>query len=389
MRLILILTALLTFQATNALEIDELLLKGEEGDGLTQYLLGRIYAEGVVGIERNKDVSESWYSKALATFEANQSQLDPKEQRSLAYIYGLELGGAKQNPSKVFDLLTSSARQNHMPSQLDLVSLYLGSSLAPRDISKAKFWALEIIKKRQEFAKEATLLMFQGYFQRIAWAYNQEDRILAGSYLSNFFGSSSPVFGAIALTRKSSSPFLPAILALVKEQVELQSRECRTQQLPDLYAEALMWMLIAHSLDAADTKYVSAFKDALSSSQITEGERLARLCIDSNFEMCGYETEANLIDYEIVSDIFAKDEKWIVSECFSKNKIFTRKLTNSSGYILQDFHEGLIDQEIGWLFDGTAQELRKFYQGLITDQVLQRKNLTRHRTFSVGTPRRY
>lgn len=373
MKFVLMLAILLAFHTANASKIDELLLKAEAGDGSSQYLLGLIYAEGAIEIKRNKEVSDSWYSKALLTLEANQATLSPIEQNYLANMYINKLGGADQNLTKALDLIISAAERHHTKSQLGLIQIYLGSYLASRDTSKAKFWALEVIKNDKELATKAAELMLLGYAKSLAWEKDSGSNFGRASHLLSFALTSSPVSGFAALVG-------------AKQIVDLQSLECRTSQLPDLYIETLMWMLIAKSLQSEFGKYAGKIKDALTSSQILEGERLARLCIDSKYELCGYDAEPELIDYQINSDIFASDDKWIVSECSYKNKIIKRKLTNNLGYIQHDFSaaEGILVQESEALFDGTRKELRKFIDGLLSEHYLIQPKYKRHRTYSVG-----
>lgn len=369
MRYILLLAALLTVQVGNALEVDELLSKAEAGDGASQYLLGLAYAEGVIGIEKNRELSERWHSQALRTLEGNQANLNPKEQIYLANMYISELGGADKNYSKALNLIIRSAEKGHARSQTQLVQIYLGSNLAARDIDKAKFWAFKIIKNEKELAKDAAEKMFMGHFLPLAW------RIDNGSDFERII---QPLGFALTL----NPAYAIGALITAKNVIDLQSLDCGTSQLPDPYVEALMWFLLAKNLGSDYGKYLKKIKQPLTSSQILEGERMAQLCIDSNYEICGYEKKPGSIDYQIKSDIFDNANRWVVSECRFKDKIIQRKLKNDKGYIQYDFNAETRVREIEELFDGTRKETRIFQEGVIAERFTAEFDRERHRTFS-------
>ncbi len=63
MRLILILTALLTFQGTAASEFDEMKALADQGDAMAQLYLGSMYDNGE-GVPENDAEAVKWYRKA-------------------------------------------------------------------------------------------------------------------------------------------------------------------------------------------------------------------------------------------------------------------------------------------------------------------------------------
>ena len=107
MRLILILTALLTFQSAAASEFDEIKALADQGHADAQYLLGLMYANGE-GVPENDAEAVKWFRKAA-------DQGHAAAQFNLGYMYATG-EGVPENNIRAYVWLSMAKTQGDVPA---------------------------------------------------------------------------------------------------------------------------------------------------------------------------------------------------------------------------------------------------------------------------------
>jgi TPR repeat protein len=131
MRLILILTALLTFQSAAASEFDEMKALADKGDAYAQNNLGVIYDNGR-GVPENDAEAVKWFRKAAA-----QGAVDAQYNLGVMYDNGR---GVPENDAEAVKWFRKAAAQGRADAQYNLGFMYATGEGVPENNIRAYVW---------------------------------------------------------------------------------------------------------------------------------------------------------------------------------------------------------------------------------------------------------
>ena len=148
MKYLLILTALLTFQSVNALDLDfdKLKLQAEQGDEFAQYLLGRMYYLGE-GVPESAVEAVKWFRKA-----ADQDIVNA--QYSLGGMYA-DGQGVPENDAEAVKWYRKAAGNGYLNAQFNLGVMYEVGNGVPENNVRAYVWLSMAKTQGDEDAKKA------------------------------------------------------------------------------------------------------------------------------------------------------------------------------------------------------------------------------------------
>ena len=112
------------------------LAEAETGNALAMHDLGRMYADGL-GVEIDKELSFSWYRKALDVFFAIEAE---KENKYVEYRIGKMYAaglGTEQDYEEAAEWFETAAAQNHKFAQYSLAGLYYRGQGVEQDYETA------------------------------------------------------------------------------------------------------------------------------------------------------------------------------------------------------------------------------------------------------------
>ncbi len=110
--------------------------EAEDGNALAMHDLGRMYTDGL-GVEMDTDIAFTWYAKALAAFEAIESE---KENRYVEYRIGKMYAagfGTEQDCEEASGWFSEAVSKNHKYAQYSLAGLYYRGQGVERDYQNA------------------------------------------------------------------------------------------------------------------------------------------------------------------------------------------------------------------------------------------------------------
>ena len=131
MRLILILTALLTFQAAAAPEFDEMMKLANESNSAAQFNLGVMYDNGD-GVPQNDAEAVEWYRKA-----AELGLVDAQVILGNRYHDGK---GVPQNDAEAIEWYRKAAAQGNTDAQNNLGAMHENGKGVPQNDAEAVKW---------------------------------------------------------------------------------------------------------------------------------------------------------------------------------------------------------------------------------------------------------
>ena len=152
MRLILILTALLTFQSAAASEFDEIKAAADKGDADAQFKLGVMNERGK-DVPKNDVAAAEWYRKA-----ADQGNVAAQYYLGDMYRYG---SGVPENYAEAVKWFRKAADQGSAAAQYSLGVMYMNGEGVPESNIKAYAW-FSVAKTRAQGHASA-----RGYLDRI------------------------------------------------------------------------------------------------------------------------------------------------------------------------------------------------------------------------------
>ena len=227
-------------------------LSAEQGDAISQFYLGFFYGNGL-GLEKNSEEASKWYFKA-----ASQGVMEAQYNLATMYQNGV---GVIQNYEKAFEWHLKAAEQGMLGSQVNVGIMYENSIGTKKDISKAMEWYL-IAAERNESQAQFNLAVI--YHQGSG---NNKDVV--------DFEKALKWYNRAARQGYADAQNNLAIMHYLGEGI-----------IPDPL-QAYMWLNI--SVANGNLKAINlrdTVKRNLSTQQITEVQKLAKKCLQSNYADC-------------------------------------------------------------------------------------------------------
>ena len=227
-------------------------LAAEQGDAISQFYLGFFYGNGL-GLEKNSEEASKWYFKA-----ASQGVMEAQYNLATMYQNGV---GVIQNYEKAFEWHLKAAEQGMLGSQVNVGIMYENSIGTKKDISKAMEWYL-IAAERNESQAQFNLAVI--YHQGSG---NNKDVV--------DFEKALKWYNRAARQGYADAQNNLAIMHYLGEGI-----------IPDPL-QAYMWLNI--SVANGNLKAINlrdTVKRNLSTQQITEVQKLAKKCLQSNYADC-------------------------------------------------------------------------------------------------------
>ena len=230
-------------------------LAAEQGDAISQFYLGFFYGNGL-GLEKDSEEASKWYFKA-----ASQGVMEAQYNLATMYQNGV---GVIQNYEKAFEWHLKAAEQGMLGSQVNVGIMYENSIGTKKDISKAMEWYL-IAAERNESQAQFNLAVI--YHQGSG---NNKDVV--------DFEKALKWYNRAARQGYADAQNNLAIMHYLGEGI-----------IPDPL-QAYMWLNI--SVANGNLKAINlrdTVKRNLSTQQITEVQKLAKKCLESNYADCSDE----------------------------------------------------------------------------------------------------
>ena len=227
-------------------------LAAEQGDAISQFYLGFFYGNGL-GLEKDSEEASKWYFKA-----ASQGVMEAQYNLATMYQNGV---GVIQNYEKAFEWHLKAAEQGMLGSQVNVGIMYENSIGTQKDISKAMEWYL-IAAERNESQAQFNLAVI--YHQGSG---NNKDVV--------DFEKALKWYNRAARQGYADAQNNLAIMHYLGEGI-----------IPDPL-QAYMWLNI--SVANGNLKAINlrdTVKRNLSTQQITEVQKLAKKCLQSNYADC-------------------------------------------------------------------------------------------------------
>ena len=227
-------------------------LAAEQGDAISQFYLGFFYGNGL-GLEKDSEEASKWYFKA-----ASQGVMEAQYNLATMYQNGV---GVIQNYEKAFEWHLKAAEQGMLGSQVNVGIMYENSIGTKKDISKAMEWYL-IAAERNESQAQFNLAVI--YHQGSG---NNKDVV--------DFEKALKWYNRAARQGYADAQNNLAIMHYLGEGI-----------IPDPL-QAYMWLNI--SVANGNLKAINlrdTVKRNLSTQQITEVQKLAKKCLQSNYADC-------------------------------------------------------------------------------------------------------
>ena len=227
-------------------------LAAEQGDAISQFYLGFFYGNGL-GLEQDSEEASKWYFKA-----ASQGVMEAQYNLATMYQNGV---GVIQNYEKAFEWHLKAAEQGMLGSQVNVGIMYENSIGTKKDISKAMEWYL-IAAERNESQAQFNLAVI--YHQGSG---NNKDVV--------DFEKALKWYNRAARQGYADAQNNLAIMHYLGEGI-----------IPDPL-QAYMWLNI--SVANGNLKAINlrdTVKRNLSTQQITEVQKLAKKCLQSNYADC-------------------------------------------------------------------------------------------------------
>ena len=227
-------------------------LAAEQGDAISQFYLGFFYGNGL-GLEQDSEEASKWYFKA-----ASQGGMEAQYNLATMYQNGV---GVIQNYEKAFEWHLKAAEQGMLGSQVNVGIMYENSIGTKKDISKAMEWYL-IAAERNESQAQFNLAVI--YHQGSG---NNKDVV--------DFEKALKWYNRAARQGYADAQNNLAIMHYLGEGI-----------IPDPL-QAYMWLNI--SVANGNLKAINlrdTVKRNLSTQQITEVQKLAKKCLQSNYADC-------------------------------------------------------------------------------------------------------
>ena len=227
-------------------------LAAEQGDAISQFYLGFFYGNGL-GLEKDSEEASKWYFKA-----ASQGVMVAQYNLATMYQNGV---GVIQNYEKAVEWHLKAAEQGMLGSQVNVGIMYENSIGTKKDISKAMEWYL-IAAERNESQAQFNLAVI--YHQGSG---NNKDVV--------DFEKALKWYNRAARQGYADAQKNLAIMHYLGEGI-----------IPDPL-QAYMWLNI--SVANGNLKAINlrdTVKRNLSTQQITEVQKLAKKCLQSNYADC-------------------------------------------------------------------------------------------------------
>ncbi len=227
-------------------------LAAEQGDAISQFYLGFFYGNGL-GLEKDSEEASKWYFKA-----ASQGVMEAQYNLATMYQNGV---GVIQNYEKAFEWHLKAAEQGMLGSQVNVGIMYENSIGTKKDISKAMEWYLIAAEKNESQAQfNLAVIYHQG-------SGNNKDVV--------DFKKALKWYNRAARQGYADAQNNLAIMHYLGEGI-----------IPDPL-QAYMWLNI--SVANGNLKAINlrdTVKRNLSTQQITEVQKLAKKCLQSNYADC-------------------------------------------------------------------------------------------------------
>jgi TPR repeat protein len=304
MRLILILTALLAFQSAAASKYEELLIRANTGNAVSQYELAEHIASSKVDVKTNRPAENSnsnwaeaiiWYRKS-----AEQGHLDA--QYGLAKsLLDTNASSSGSNLTEALQWLTQASGKNHAAAQVALANLYKEGIRIPVNGAEATRLYISAADLGNVEAQYRVAWLFENlgnskYKDSIAWyekAANSSQPTINEEYWQ---GVSRFRLGEIYQAGKMDKKDL--VKAFSWYELAAQHRNSYAMvKLAAMYEKglgikrdlpkALMWYMIASSRGLSKSrKKVSRLSKKFPSAEIQTISMLASECRGKGFKNC-------------------------------------------------------------------------------------------------------
>ena len=285
-------------------------LAAEQGDAISQFYLGFFYGNGL-GLEKDSEEASKWYFKA-----ASQGVMEAQYNLATMYQNGV---GVIQNYEKAFEWHLKAAEQGMLGSQVNVGIMYENSIGTKKDISKAMEWYL-IAAERNESQAQFNLAVI--YHQGSG---NNKDVV--------DFEKALKWYNRAARQGYADAQNNLAIMHYLGEGI-----------IPDPL-QAYMWLNI--SVANGNLKAINlrdTVKRNLSTQQITEVQKLAKKCLQSNYADCSDDFFQGNLKVIVDKNKELEDEIITIGVGDNQNDIEMLKNTNYACLVKNDnFDSSLIN----------------------------------------------
>ena len=234
-------------------------LAAEQGDAISQFYLGFFYGNGL-GLEQNNEEAAKWYFKA-----ASQGVMEAQYNLATIYQNGV---GVIQNFEKAFEWHLKAAEQGMLGSQVNVGIMFENSIGTQKDIIKAIEWYTIAAEKNEAQAQfNLAVIYHQG-------SGNNKDVIDLEKALK--------WYNRAARQGYADAQNNLAIMHYLGEGIVSDPHQ------------AYMWLNI--SVANGNIKAINlrdTVKRNLNTQQITEVQKLAKKCLQSNYADCSEEIFQN------------------------------------------------------------------------------------------------